>query len=192
MKKSTPVVLWLLFIVSIVVFIGFSFHIYNRAVSQKAYKAEIQLRIEREDRALKDWVMGHSNKISEKTAMEIVTECRKTPHQLFLMALIEEESNFVPSALSNKGAIGLGQIMPVHAPELIEQKIIKDNRDLFDVGTNIQATSFVFRKMYMNSNYNLRKTMILYLGKHDKKYFEEIIINYFELMAIVTQVRENK
>jgi hypothetical protein len=183
---------WVLFCISIVGLIGYGFHLYGEADRQEASKKEIQLRIEREDEVLKNWVMGHSNRISETTAKEIVAECRKTPHQLFLMALMEVESSFIPSSLSNKGAMGLGQIMKVHGSELTKQGIIKDNRDLFDVAKNIQATSFVFRSFYTASNYNLRKTMALYLGKHEKRYFEDIVNNYFELMAIVSQVRENK
>jgi len=191
MKKSMPVVLWLLFLVSIVVFVGYLVHLYNISEASKALKKEIHLRMEREDKALKNWVMAYSNRISETTAKEIVAECRKTPHQLFLLALIKVESSFIPTSLSKKGAMGLGQIMSIHAPELIKQNIIKDNRDLFDVGTNIQATSFVFRQFYQQNNWHLRKTMAQYLGEHQEKYFAEIMANYIELMAIVTQIREN-
>lgn len=183
---------WVLFCILMIVFIGYSFHLYGVADRQAASKKEIQLRIEREDETLKNWVMARSNRISETTAKGIVAECRKTPHQLFLIALIGVESSFVPSALSNKEAMGLGQIMKVHVPILIGENIIKDRRDLFDIAPNIQATSFVFRTLYKQHKYNLHKTVSAYLGKQDKKYFEDIMENYFELMALITQVRENK
>jgi soluble lytic murein transglycosylase-like protein len=108
------------------------------------------------------------------------------------MALIETESSFIPSNLSKEGAMGLGQIMKVHVPILIGENIIKEKRDLFDIAPNIQATSFIFQSLYKKHEYNLRKTMASYLGEHNKKYFESIIRNYFELMALITQVRENK
>lgn len=139
---------------------------------------------------LAEWVYTVSARISQTMSEQIVKEAFKTPHPLFYLAIIKVESHFNPLSISSKGAIGLGQIMPVHVQELIAHDIIKTQRDLFDVDKNIQAMNFVFKKEYKKNKYNLRKTMADYLNQDRFKYYSDVMNIYFDLMKKCREVEE--
>jgi len=134
---------------------------------------------------LTNWVFNNSFCVSRKTAKEIVEIAEKSKHSLFLLALISVESSFNPYAVSSKGAVGLGQIMPVHEGDLITQKLIENKRQLFDIETNILATEYIFLKMYKAKQFQLRKTLAAYLNEDNYQYYSNIMDKYFELMALI-------
>src|SRR5688572_9592439 len=68
---------------------------------------------------------------------------------LWVMAIIKVESRFVPSARSNRGAIGLMQLLPSTARELAPQVGINPFQveDLSNPETNLQLGIFYLSKL---------------------------------------------
>jgi soluble lytic murein transglycosylase-like protein len=137
---------------------------------------------------LTKWVYDHTKQISVTTCKEIVQESLKTNKSLLILALIEVESNFISTAVSNKGAMGLGQIMPgVHEKELIVKGIIKERRDLFDIIPNIRATNHVLSSCLNQSKGDVSKALELYLGGQDGYYIKKISANFMNLYVLVNE-----
>lgn len=68
----------------------------------------------------------------------------KYKNQNLLLKMIYEESRFNQYAVSNKGALGLMQIMPnVWGKKLKELGIIKNVSDLFKVEENIKSGHYI-------------------------------------------------
>lgn len=136
------------------------------------------------EKILTKWVFEKSDRISFQIAQTIVREAMKTDKPLLMLALIEVESNFVPSAVSSKGAMGLTQVMPfVHSKVLIEAKIIKEKRDLFDIGPSIQAGNVILSDYLRQSNGDVPKALERYLGGKDGAYVHRILANLANLYA---------
>lgn len=133
------------------------------------------------------WVYDTSTCVSWHTAGQIVDAARQSSHSLFLLSLIAAESHpkFNPYSLSSKGAIGLGQIMPVYVKELVAQKLIINKRQLYDIEANIRATEYIFLKEYVKSGYDLRKALKRYLSVDNYDYYSEIMNNYFYLQSLL-------
>lgn len=127
---------------------------------------------------VKSWINSHAQRISEHEAALIMTECFNYPHPILLISLIEAESEFTPTAISSKGAIGLGQIMyDIHKKDL-EKIGIKQRKDLFNIEKNIKATSFVLQMMMKKDKGDVVKALHSYLGGKDGKYTNRIFTNY--------------
>lgn len=139
---------------------------------------------------LTKWVYNNSKAISHTTAEKIVTTVLKYQYSTLIIAIMEVESEFNPSATSHKGALGLGQIhFPAHGKRLIETKIIKERRDLYDIEMNVRATSLILNSMLQESNYSVAKTLEVYLGGKDGKYVLRILTNFTNLSI---QLEKNK
>jgi len=138
---------------------------------------------------LTKWVYNHSKQISMANCKEIVEESMKTNKPLLLLALIEVESNYVPTAVSSKGALGLTQVMPnVHEKTLITKGIIKEKRDLFDIAPSIRAGNYVLDTCLSSSKGDVSKALEGYLGGQDKWYVNRILANLANLyLATVTK-----
>jgi len=139
-----------------------------------------QDRLEGAQPQLIEWVYKHS-RISQTMAEQIVDSVVKTSYPLFLLALIKTESNFNPTAVSKKGAMGLGQIMPQHEKLLIQAGILREMRDVFNIPIGIQATEFVWEFKISEAEGNINKALALYLGVHRKRYVNQILKDYFYL-----------
>lgn len=63
----------------------------------------------------------------------------------FVMALIQQESNFQPDIVSSTNDYGLMQINKINHPQLIEQLAITDFTNPYD---NIKAGTFMLRKLF--------------------------------------------
>jgi soluble lytic murein transglycosylase-like protein len=125
------------------------------------------------------WVYAHSKVISQKTASEIVTNVLKYKHSTLMLAIFEAESEFVPTATSHKGALGLGQIhFPAHGKRLTEAKVINERRDLYDIEMNVRATNIVLSQMLKDADYNVPKALEAYLGGKDGRYVLRILTNF--------------
>jgi soluble lytic murein transglycosylase-like protein len=135
------------------------------------------------------WVYGRSERISQGTATLIAKEANLTGKPLLILALLEVESNFTPTAVSSKGAIGLSQIMDVHTKDLIKAGIIKEKRDLFNVPQSIRACNFVLDDMLKRTGGNVGKALDLYLGGKDGVYKSRILGNLGDLYVLTLGVK---
>jgi soluble lytic murein transglycosylase-like protein len=143
--------------------------------------------IKQQKERLTEWVYQRSEKISKKVAREIVDTSQQYKNALLLLAIFETESNFVPSAISGKGAKGLGQIhWPSHKKTLTETGICKQERDLFDLETNVRASHLLLVDMLNRSNGDVIKALRLYLGGHDGAYTMRILNNYVQLSMLTS------
>lgn len=139
---------------------------------------------------LAKWVYTHSNKISMTTCNEIVFEVMKSDKPLLLLALVEVESNLMPSAISPRGALGLTQVMPgVWEKDLIAKGIIKERRDLFDVGPSIAAGDYALGVFIKESKGNVEKALEKYLGGRDGVYVKRIFANLANLYIVVGEIK---
>lgn len=139
----------------------------------------------RKEEVLVQWVYEHSNRISKAACKEIVVAALETKRPLLLLALMEVESNFIPTAISNKGAMGLTQVMPAHwEKELITAGVIKEKRDLFDVRSSITAGDFILDINLKKSKGDVSKALEMYLGGQDGAYLKKILANLANLYVL--------
>ncbi len=166
----------------------------TRIVNQKEIPKEFP-KIEVNDKTeaiLTKWVYEHSKQISRKTCKEIVEECLKTGKPLLLLAVIEQESEFVPTAVSKKGALGLTQVRAttefgkdVHEKDLIAKGIIKEKRDLFDVGPSVMAGDYILTLSLKDAKGDVSKALEAYLGGQDGWYVKRILSTLANLYILV-------
>lgn len=202
MKTGTKHALPLIIGISIIAVGAFGLlsatHEKNKKIERltKVTKATASAGVERTEvkiKAATSWVITHSAKISEETARHIATEALRYPNPVLMLAVIEAESEFTPTAISKAGAIGLGQIMyEVHKKDLVALDI-KKKRELFDIDKNIRATSFVLQMMLKKDGGNVEKALHSYLGGKDGKYVARIFSNYVHLsMEIESEMSSRK
>jgi len=148
----------------------------NNIISNNAIKNTIYI----------NWILKHSSKISRRTATNIykATMSLETENRLLYLALMCIESNFNPSAVSKKGAVGLTQIMPkVWAKELQKQGIIKEKKDLFDYDKSLLASNYILTKYYKKTG-SWTKALQKYVGKKNGNYAKNVLAIYGELQLL--------
>jgi len=139
----------------------------------------------RSEKILTDWVYERSNRISRGTCKLIVQEAMKTPKPLLLLSIMDVESNFVPTATSIKGAMGLCQIMPgVWEKEMMTKGVIKERRDLYDIRPNILVGGYVLHIFMVETKSDAEKALEKYLGGRDGVYVKKILNNLAHLYYI--------
>jgi soluble lytic murein transglycosylase-like protein len=130
-----------------------------------------------------NWILERSSKISRQTAINIYNVAMSMENGLLYIALIYRESNFDPTAVSEKGAIGLTQIMPrIWVKVLKEQGIIKEKKDLFDYDKNLLASKYILTEYYKETG-SWKKALNKYVGKH-KTYARDVLAAYGELQLL--------
>lgn len=134
---------------------------------------------------LTQWVYDHSNRISRAGCREVVIASMKTKRPLLIIALVITESEFVTTAVSAKGALGLTQVMPSWEKHLISKGIIKEKRDLFDIGPSIAAGDEVFGLGLKDSKGDVTKALEAYLGGQDGYYVKRIFANLANLYVLM-------
>jgi soluble lytic murein transglycosylase len=79
-------------------------------------------------------------------------------------ALIRQESEFNPGALSRANAYGLTQVRPVTGREFARRAGIQrfTNRMLFEPSTNLKLGTLIFRSMLDRNSGNLEQTLAAY------------------------------
>jgi len=133
-----------------------------------------------------NWVYSKSERISKYTCKVIVQEAMKTKYPLLMLALIEMESNFTPTALSNKGAMGLTQVMPkYHRKNLIKEGIITTDRDLFNISASIKAGDMILGEYLSQTSNDVSKALGKYLGGKDGVYVKRIQANLANLYILI-------
>ncbi len=75
--------------------------------------------------------------------------------QNLLLSILKTESNFNPKAVSNKGAIGIAQILPSTAVFIASQLNYNSDYDLFDVKTSIEFASYYLSYLSKKFRYEL-------------------------------------
>jgi hypothetical protein len=134
---------------------------------------------------LAGWVYSKSEKISIGTAKLIVKEALKTERPLLILAMASAESEFVPSATSPKGAIGLMQIIwHFHGKTLVDAKLAKEKRDLYNISVAIQSGNFLMNGFLKQENGDLEKALHRYLGGKDGNYVKRILLNLGSLYLL--------
>lgn len=129
------------------------------------------------------WVYENSTKITEEEAIKIVDLVfENTANPYIYLSLFKRESSFFPGAVSKKGAIGLGQVMPDWVPELKKNGIIEKKEDLFDIEKNILATKYVFLVKNKLAEGNITETLNKYLGCEHRPYSDPILSDYVFLV----------
>ena len=105
------------------------------------------------------WIRKYNPKISEDTAIELFHHIERTVNKYhinaeynkgiaravtprLIVALILKESGFHWSAISDHGAIGLCQVMPLHVKDMGHLGI-ESHEDLLNAEKNIEAGVFV-------------------------------------------------
>lgn len=138
---------------------------------------------------LTGWIYNKSSRISRNTCKEIAVESVKTGKPLLILAVIQAESEFVPSSVSNKGAMGLAQIMDVHVKDLIKAGIIHEKRDLFNIPQSIHACNFILDGFLKRTGGNVSKALELYLGARDGVYLHKTLSNLADLYVLTLEVK---
>ena len=134
---------------------------------------------------LSQWVYERSSKISRPATRQIVDEVMRYDHPVLLLALLQAESAFSPTAYSSSGAIGLGQITwKIWGKPLVEAGILKEARDLYDVSMNIKATDHIFSLLMKSSKGNTIAALESYVGGKHKAYVEKVAHNFLQLSMI--------
>ena len=188
MKRLFPIILALFLIVGVVV--GNTF-VRPHLVSLGEATAREQAKIEQAQKEqayrdrLADWVYRNSSKIARSATRPIVDEAMKYDHPLLLLALIQAESEFSPTAQSSAQAVGLGQIRwSVWGKTLMKAGICKEARDLYDIATNIRAANYILIYEIKATNGNFIKALENYVGGKHKRYVDQVAYNHLHLAMI--------
>jgi soluble lytic murein transglycosylase-like protein len=93
-----------------------------------------------------------------------------------IVSMIKQESQWNPNAVSNKGAIGLMQVMPEWIPKL-NHLGIRSRKDLFDPEKNLLAGCWVLKVHLRENKGDLRKALEAYSG-NAKEYKKKVYLAY--------------
>lgn len=135
---------------------------------------------------LAKWIYKHSM-ISKNMTIQIVENIFQTKHPLFLLALMKEESNFNPTAVSEKGAMGLGQVMPLHEEKLIKAGILIEMRDIFEIPIGVKATEFIWLFKLAKAKGYTKEALRFYYGERDEGYIKRILRDYYALKNLYSK-----
>jgi len=158
----------------------------NAPTRQEREKA--QQKADNLEKVLTKWVYTHSDRISEKTSRLIVQSAMRTDKPLLILSVVAVESEFVPTAVSNKGAKGLTQVMwKTWSESLKKANIAKEERELFDIDVSIRAGNFVLDDCFKQGGDDISKVLQCYLGKGEGWYKNRITENLANLYLITRE-----
>jgi len=138
--------------------------------------------------AIHQWIYANHEKVSREIIDTIVNEAFNTNYPIMILAIIGAESNFVATARSSAGAMGLGQIMPKVYSELLKKEgIIKEIRDLYNITENIKAIEFALKYELKITKGDINKALVRYSG-NATHYVQKVMTNYISLSFIERRV----
>ncbi len=133
--------------------------------------------------ALSEWVYKRSM-ISRNMATQIVEGACRTKYPLLLLALMKTESHFIPTAVSELGAMGLGQVMYHHEAKLIKAGILTKMRDIFEIPIGIKATEFIWEFKLNKAHGDVVTALTFYYGEKSEEYINGILKDYYDLRGL--------
>ena len=130
------------------------------------------------------WLNDMSNRLSKwvkdkeqrKNILTIVQyeATRAGLNPQLILSIITIESKFNKNAISNKGAVGLMQVMPFW-----KKLIGNDNQDLFDFQTNIRYGCIIFRYYLELHNWSINKALQQYNGSNGQQWYPVMVENIY-------------
>jgi len=139
-------------------------------------------------KSIHQWIYTNHEKVSRETIDTIVSEAFNTDYPIMILAIIGAESNFVATARSSAGAMGLGQIIPKVYGELLKKEgIIKEIRDLYNIKENVKATEYALKYELKITKGDINKALIRYSG-NATKYVQKVMLNYISLSFIERKI----
>lgn len=116
--------------------------------------------------------------------VQFVAEHIEPQLQPMVLALVTYESSGNPCAVSKKGAAGATQIMFRYwGKELIEEGLIKEERDLFDYRKNVLCCQYILKKLLAEEG-NMRKALLRYGDSN--KYPDRVMSKANDLTSSLT------
>ena len=126
-----------------------------------------------------DWMAVHSGMPVDVLRI-VYEEAHKHAFPEMLIAIAMVESSFNPSAVSDKGAVGLTQVMAdVWTAELKSKGLISGREDLFEISRSIAAADYIFRKYLSLERGDVRSALMRYVGSRSETDPQEKIMNAF-------------
>jgi len=117
--------------------------------------------------------------IADLIAKSVDTHRGYFPKEL-IVSLIFRESSFRPLLISKADCLGLMQInFKAHPLKVKDFK----RYELFYIDTNIKIGCAILKEYYEKNN-SIKDALIRYLGANNKKYMEDIMFNFANLMMI--------
>lgn len=128
------------------------------------------------------WMRENSDMPDEMLA-RIYDAAVKSGNADLVLAVCVVESNFNPTARSDKGALGLMGVMPnVWLDELKERGLVKKRRDLYKIPENIAAGAYVLGK-YVERTGNVEAALTGYVGG-DPSYAQKVLHELGEIYLV--------
>ncbi len=173
MKKLTLVFSSTLALLTLSVFINVLQYSHTQRLEEQVFLSEFEAQtihyvLDQEEEQLRVMmqevmdIAGIDNELKAQHYANIYIEAARNydlnPRLLLLLTLIE--SRFDPQAESNKGALGMTQVMPKVWLKKIE--FISDRKDLLDPFLNIHAGAHVLRHYLDRSKGNVKLALLMY------------------------------
>jgi hypothetical protein len=167
--------------------------IFNKKQKENIRPKEIvnELNNKKTKNILAKWIYKHS-KMPRVIIKSIIESSLNTFDPLLILSLIKTESNFNPTAVSKKGAQGMGQIMSINESDLVEAGIIEEIRDVFDIKMGMKATEFILKREITRADGDIEKALYSYLGANSASYADKIIKDYFYLKHLCKEELTSK